>query len=411
MAGICFTAVPCIIEGNTFHLSKCKSAIKIQCSDVIVQNNIILIEDEETIDGSRYAFRASVCNNVTISSNIVDIKDASSLKLSSVFMIEAMENIIIQGNLVYDNATGLGDIYDSNASTTVLISRFTQNSIFSNNSILLRSIHNLLDVEYSKIVISGNKIECAGNYPDSILYIGKYYNHAVDGSDISEDVVLRFNGNEIIVTGSRSKIRVETSYAGSVDFSNNKIRGGIESFEFQFNANAPTTFCRVCDIDIPLTFTTKSGSYLTTLESISIERCTIVYADLQKAVSCLIKDCDISSTYQAIYLTDVGKVEADGNYIHDITNRLFRIMTGNPVIEMKNNRFDDMSYNRLIESHYNNDSFQRKNITWHKDNKGAITGINTGTEPDSTMSYDLGFSFYKESENKFVFSNGKGEWV
>ena len=407
MSGICFTAVPCIIEGNTFHLSKCKSAIKIQCSDVIVQNNIILIEDEETIDGSRYAFRASVCNNVTISSNIVDIKDASSLKLSSVFMIEAMENIIIKGNLVYDNATGLGDIYD----TTVLISRFTQTSIFSNNSILLRAIHNLLDVEYSTIVISGNKIECAGNYPDSILYIGKYYNHAVDGSDISEDVVLRFNGNEIIVTGSRSKIRVETSYAGSVDFSNNKIRGGIGSFEFQFNANAPTTFCRVCDIDIPLTFTTKSGSYLTTLESISIERCTIVYADLQNAVSCLIKDCDISSTYQAIYLTDVGKVEADGNYIHDITNRLFRIMTGNPVIEMKNNRFDDMSYNTLIESHYNNDSFQRNNITWHKDNKGAITGINTGTEPDSTMSYDLGFSFYKEPENKFVFSNGKGEWV
>lgn len=411
MSGICFTAVPCIIEGNTFHLSKCKSAIKIQCSDAIVQNNIILIEDEETIDGSRYVFRASVCNNVTISSNIVDIKDASSLKLSSVFMIEAMENIIIQGNLVYDNATGLGGIYDSNASTTVLISRFTQTSIFSNNSILLRAIHNLLDVEYSTIVISGNKIECAGNYPDSILYIGKYYSHAVDGSDISEDVVLRFNGNEIIVTGSRSKIRVETSYAGSVDFSNNKIRGGIESFEFQFNANAPTTFCRVCDIDIPLTFTTKSGSYLTTLESIIIERCTIVYADLQKAVSCLIKDCDISSTYQAIYLTDVGKVEADGNYIHDITNRLFRIMTGNPAIEMKNNRFDDMSYNRLIESHYNNDSFQRNNITWHKDNKGAITGINTGTEPDSTMSYELGFLFYKESENKFVFSNGKGEWV
>ena len=411
MSGICFTAVPCIIEGNTFHLSKCKSAIKIQCSDVIVQNNIILIEDEETIDGSRYAFRASVCNNVTISSNIVDIKDASSLKLSSVFMIEAMENIIIQGNLVYDNATGLGDIYDSNASTTVLISRFTQNSIFSNNSILLRSIHNLLDVEYSKIVISGNKIECAGNYPDSILYIGKYYNHAVDGSDISEDVVLRFNGNEIIVTGSRSKIRVETSYAGSVDFSNNKIRGGIESFEFQFNANAPITFCRVCDIGIPLTFTTKSGSYLTTLESISIERCTIVYADIQKAVSCLIKDCDISSTYQAIYLTDVGKVEADGNYIHDITNRLFRIMAGNPAIEMQNNRFDDKRYNTLIESHYNNDSFQRNSITWHKDNKGAITGINTGTEPDSTMSYDLGFLFYKELENKFVFSNGKGEWI
>ena len=411
MSGICFTAVPCIIEGNTFHLSKCKSAIKIQCSDVIVQNNIILIEDEETIDGSKYAFRASVCNNVTISSNIVDIKDASSLKLSSVFMIEAMENIIIQGNLVYDNATGLGDIYDSNASTTVLISRFTQTSIFSNNSILLRAIHNLLDVEYSTIVISGNKIECAGNYPDSILYIGKYYNHAVDGSDISEDVVLRFNGNEIIVTGSRSKIRVETSYAGSVDFSNNKIRGGIGSFEFQFNANAPTTFCRVCDIDTPLTFTTKSGSYLTTLEYISIERCTIVYADLQKAASCLIKDCDISSTYQAIYLTDIRKVEVDRNYIHDITNRLFRIMTGNPVIEMQNNRFDDKRYNTLIESHYNNDSFQRNNITWHKGNKGAITGINTGTEPDSTMSYDLGFSFYKESENKFVFSNGKGEWV
>lgn len=411
MSGICFTAVPCIIEGNTFHLSKCKSAIKIQCSDVIVQNNIILIEDEETIDGSRYAFRASVCNNVTISSNIVDIKDASSLKLSSVFMVEAMENIIIQGNLVYDNATGLGDIYDSNASATVLVSRFTQTSIFSNNSILLRAIHNLLDVEYSTIVISGNKIECAGNYPDSILYIGKYYNHAVDGSDISEDVALRFNGNEIIVTGRRSKIRVETSYAGSVDFSNNKIRGGIESFEFQFNANAPTTFCRVCDIDIPLTFTTKSGSYLTTLESISIERCTIIYADLQKAVSCLIKDCDISSTYQAIYLTDVGKVEADGNYIHDITNRLFRIMTGNPVIEMKNNRFDDMSYNTLIESHYNNDSFQRNNIIWHKDNRGAITGINTGTEPDSTMSYEIGFLFYKQSEKKFVFSDGEGGWV
>lgn len=409
-SSICFTAVPCLIEGNTFHLSKCKSAVKIQCSDIIVRNNVVLVEDDATIEGVRYAFRASNCNNVDISSNIVDIQDTSTLKLTSIFSIEAMENVIVQGNIVYDNSTGLGSLYDTNASATVLLSRFTQTSIFSNNTVLLSAIHNLLEVEYSTLSILGNKIECVGEFSSTIFYIGKYYDHTVDGSGISEDVVLRFNDNEIVVSGSRGKIRVETSYAGSVDFSNNKIRG-TESFEFQFSAYAPTTFCRVCDIDIPLTFSTSSGSYLTTLESIDIERCAIVYADIQKAVACLIKDCDISSTYQAIYLTGITEVEAEGNYIHDITNRVFRIMTGNPTIHLRNNRFDDGNFLNLIESHYNNDSFLRSNITWHKSNQGKITGINTGTTPDSTMSYELGCLFFKESESQFVISNGEGSWI
>lgn len=407
--GIRFPSVPCLITGCIFHLEKCKSAVKVQCSDVIIQNNIVLVEDDETIDKPRYVFRAMCGNNINISSNIVRLQETSALKLTSVFSIEAIENAILENNIVYDHSTGIGSGYDSGSSIVILVSRFTKNSSFNGNDMLLRGIHNLIDIEYSALTVYNNRIECVGDYPDTIFCINKYYNHSVDGSDISENVILRFNDNELVVSGSRSKIRVETSYAGSTDFSHNKI-GGITSFEFQFSANAPVTFCRVCDIDIPLTFTTSSGSYLTTLERICIENCTIVYAEVQKAVLCQIKDCDISSTYQAIYLTDVEKVEAHGNYIHDIENRVFRIMTGNPVIEMKNNRFDTGTFNVSIESHHNNDSFLRSNIIWYKDNKGAITGINTGSEPDSTMSYELGFLFYKESENKFVISDGNGGW-
>ena len=409
--GISFPSVPCIISGCIFHLGKCKSAVKVQCSDVIIQNNTVLVEDEATIDDARYVFRAMNCNNVNISSNTVNIEDTTELKLVSIFSIEGMENVILQNNLIYDRSTGISSLYDNSTSVTVILSRFVQTSIFNNNSILLRSIHNLMDIEYSSLTISDNKIECVGDYQDTIFYINKYYNHSTDGSDIPEDVVLRFIHNELIVSGTRNKIQTDTSYAGSVEFSNNKIIGNVSAYDFRFDANAPTTFCRVSDIDLQLKFTTVTGNYLTTLKDIHIERCTLIYADIKKAEVCLIKDCDISSTYQAIYFTNVGEVEVDGNYIHNITNRVFRVMTGNPSINMKNNSFDTGNYSQLVESHYNNDEFLRSNIIWYKNNQGIINGINNGSEPDSTMSYELGCLFFKESENKFVFSNGNGSWV
>lgn len=408
-----FPSVPCIVQGNIFHLGKCKSAVKIQCSDAIVKNNIVVVEAIENADNKpRYVFRTQCSADVNISDNIVFIESTNSLKMTYLFGAESTENVSINNNIIYDNSTGIDSLYDSLRSSHIIHAMHSRNLRFYENNILLNAIHNLMDIEYCSMTFSKNRIECLGEYPDTIFYMNVGYTHTVSTSDVSENIILNFTENEIIFSGTRSKIKVESSYIGSINFEKNNIYGNVDLFEFKFEAYCPVSFCKVKDVsNIPLSFTTTTGKDFSKISNVTFENCKLTYVDVKKSDFLLIKNCDISSTYQAINLTDVVKTEFDKNYIHDITNAIFRIFSGNTIIEIKNNKFDDDNYKDKLESHYNNGSFSAKNIIWYKNNNGTIKGINSGTSLDSTMSYELGFSFFNESQNKFLFNDGNGNWV
>lgn len=401
-----YDSCPCIITNNTFYCSRNKSAVKITASDVILANNILFVNyvDEEN-EGYRYVIRGYNCNNINVVNNIIAINNSS---ISSVFDFAGIKNLIISSNNVRDFSSNSSSVHTFRKLFSVV---GILNGVIKDNIVMARKINLIIDNTFSVISVERNHFVFLDDL-DEILYIQQWYVRSLVTNGLPENTGLNFNDNSFDFIGSRKSIYFDTGGMGKVSFKRNAFNGTLNDDKFEVYLKTDVILADNYEFeDIPYGLLIIQNATVTNEINFICKNTKLIGCTLINIKKSEFRNNDVSSSYQCITMSNSVYIYFDSNYVHNITNALFRILDGNTIIDISNNRFtSDMTITKLC-SYYNNTDFDTKSIHYHKSNSGDLNTITYGATDDAYLTRDPGDMFYNTASGKLKVWNRYGYWL